>query len=164
MHLVPAPAVRLMKRRVLSRPGSHSPWAPSLKACERRCERESVVVFPSPFLCCRLKPKQVFQRSQETNNRTALIIKCGPIGLLWTSGETKGVIGYKKTMSWNYDESRLVHDRWMQQLSLKVLVFANPSFSCNLLLKIFLLGRKQWWDKHSRHSLWLRIYPVKVSC
>ena len=27
MHLVPAPAVKLMKRRVLSRPGINSPWA-----------------------------------------------------------------------------------------------------------------------------------------
>ena len=27
MHLVPAPAVRLMKRRVLSRPGVNSPWS-----------------------------------------------------------------------------------------------------------------------------------------
>ena len=29
MHLVPAPAVRLMERRVLSRPGINSPWASS---------------------------------------------------------------------------------------------------------------------------------------
>jgi hypothetical protein len=49
MHLVPAPAVRLMKRRVLSRPGVNSPWPHSL-AWSWNTRHESTVWMPGLFV------------------------------------------------------------------------------------------------------------------